>query len=112
MKNLTGFEDDVLGATPSSHLEGCYYSLTLILAGTTNWRAWALTSNISFLVLLIVIFILVSCDCWFQFHHRRVKNVDLAARLRINQLVEENWLQLLDLAKEVLDFRLEDGIHT
>ena len=112
MKNFTELEDDVLGESPSSHLEGCYCSLTLIPAGTTNWRAWALTSHISFLVLLIVVLILVSCDCWSQLHHRRVKNVDLAARLRINQLVEQNWLQLLDLAKEVLDCRLEDGIQS
>ena len=71
-----------------------------------------MTSNISFLLLLFLVLILVSCDCWFQFHHRRVKNVDLAARLRINQLVEENWQQLIDLAKEVLDCRLADGILT
>ena len=31
MKNLTELEDDILGATPSSHFEGCYYSLKLIL---------------------------------------------------------------------------------
>ena len=112
MKNFTELEEDVLGATLSSHLEEFHDSLTFIRAGTTNWRAWALTSNISFLVLLIVILILVSCDCWSQLHHRRVKNVDLAARLRINQLVEENWQQLIDLAKEVLDCRLADGILT
>ena len=69
-----------------------------------------MTSNILFLVLLILVLILVSCDCWSQLHHRRVKNVDLDARLRIKQLVEENWQRLLDLAKEVLDCRLEDGI--
>ena len=38
--------------------------------------------------------------------------MDLAARLRINQLVEQNWQQLLDLAKDVLDCRLADGIIT
>ena len=70
-----------------------------------------MTSTISFLVILILVLILVSCDCWPQFHHRRVKNVDLAARLKINQVVEQNWKQLLDLAKEVLDCRLEDGIQ-
>ena len=112
MKNFTELEDDVLGATPSSHLEGCYCSLTLILAGTTNWRAWTLTSHISFLVLLIVIFVLVSYDYWFQFHHRRVKNVDLDARTKINELVTENWERLLDLTKAVLDCRLADGILT
>ena len=70
-----------------------------------------MTSTISFLVLLVFVLILVSCDCWPEFHHRRVKNVDLAARLKINQVVEQNWKQLLDLAKEVLDCRLADGIQ-
>ena len=82
-----------------------------ILAGSLNWRAWTLTSTISFLVLLIVVFILVSFECWPQFHHRRVKNVDLNARRKINQLVEQNWQHLLDLAKEVIDCRLADGIQ-
>ena len=81
----------------------------LIDTGTLNWRAWALTSTISFLVLLVFVLILVSYNIWPQFHHRRVKNVDLAARLKINQVVDQNWKQLLHLAKEVLDCRLEDG---
>ena len=87
------------------------FDVVLIHAGTLDWRAWALTSTISFLVLLVLVLILVSCDCWSHLHHRRVKNVDLNARRRINQLVEENWLQLLALAKEVLDCRLADGIQ-
>ena len=70
-----------------------------------------MTSTISFLVVLVFVLILVSYDIWPHFHHRRVKNVDLAARLRINQLVEQNWQQLLDLVKEVLDCRLADGIQ-
>ena len=68
-------------------------------------------SNLYFLAVLIFVLLLVSYDIWPQFHHRRVKNVDLAARRKINQLVEQNWQQLLDLAKEVLDCRLEDGIQ-
>ena len=82
-----------------------------IRAGTTDWRSWALTSTISFLVILILVLILVSCECWPRYHHRRVKNVDLTARRRINQLVEQNWQQLLNFAKGVLDCRLEDGIQ-
>lgn len=35
--------------------------------------------------------------------------MDLNARLKINRVVEQNWKQLLDLAKEVLDCRLADG---
>ena len=37
--------------------------------------------------------------------------MDVAARLKINQLVIQNWRQLLDLAKEVIDCRLADGIQ-
>ena len=70
-----------------------------------------MTSTISFLVLLILVLILVSFDCWPRFHHRRVKNVDLGARLKINQVVEQNWHQLLDLARKVIDCRLDDGIQ-
>ena len=70
-----------------------------------------MTSTISFLVVLVLVLILVSYDIWPHFHHRRVKNVDLNARRRINQLVEQNWQQLLDLAKEVIDCRLADGIQ-
>ena len=69
-----------------------------------------MTSTISFLGILVLVLDLVSCDWWPRFHHRRVKNVDLDDRLKIDQLVEQNWKQLLDLAKEVLDCRLEDGI--
>ena len=71
-----------------------------------------MTSSISFLLLLVVVLLLVSLDFWPTFHHRRVKNVDLNARRKINQLVEENWQQLLKLAKEVIDGRLADGIIT
>ena len=102
-------EEDVFGESNSYDIEG-QLILLLIHKGTLDWRAWALTSTISFLVLLVFVLILVSCDCWPKFHHRRVKNVDLGARLKINQLVEENWQQLLDLAKEVIDCRLADGI--
>ena len=38
--------------------------------------------------------------------------MDLNARRKINQLVAENWQQLLDLAKVVIDCRLADGIFT
>ena len=71
-----------------------------------------MTSSISFLLLLVVVLLLVYFDYWPRFHHRRVKNVDLNARRKINQLVEENWQQLLDLAKAVIDGRLADGILT
>ena len=70
-----------------------------------------MTSSISFLVLLAFVLILVTCDWWPHYHHRRVKNVDVKARRRINKLVEENWQKLLTLVKEVIDCRLADGIY-
>ena len=69
----------------------------------------ALTSSVSFLLLLILIFILVTCGCWSELHHKKVKNVNLAARRKIDLLVSNNWDQLLEKAKRVLDFRLADG---
>ena len=71
----------------------------------------ALTSSVSFLLLLILIFILVTCSCWSELHHKKVKNVNLAARRKIDLLVKNNWDQLLEKAKRVLDCRLADGIH-
>ena len=81
------------------------------LKGTFDWRTLALTSSFSFLLLLIFIFILVSCGCWSELHHKKVKNVNLAARRKIDLLVSNNWDQLLEKAKRVLDCRLADGIH-
>ena len=69
----------------------------------------ALTSSVSFLLLLILIFILVTCGCWSELHHKKVKNVNLAARRKIDLLVKNNWDQLLEKAKRVLDCRLADG---
>ena len=80
-----------------------------ILKGTFDWRTLALTSSVSFLLLLILIFILVSCGCWSELHHKKVKNVNLAARRKIDLLVSNNWDQLLEKAKRVLDCRLADG---
>ena len=69
----------------------------------------ALTSSVSFLLLLILIFILVTHGCWSELHHKKVKNVNLAARRKIDLLVKNNWDQLLEKAKRVLDCRLADG---
>ena len=80
-----------------------------ILKGTFDWRTLALTSSVSFLLLLILIFILVTCGCWSELHHKKVKNVNLAARRKIDLLVKNNWDQLLEKAKRVLDCRLADG---
>ena len=79
------------------------------LEGTFDWRTLALTSSVSFLLLLILIFILVTCGCWSELHHKKVKNVNLAARRKIDLLVSNNWDQLLEKAKRVLDCRLADG---
>ena len=69
----------------------------------------ALTSSVMFLLLLIVIFILVTCSCWSELHHKKVKNVDLAASRKIDLLVKNNWKQLVEKTKRVLDCRLADG---
>ena len=82
-----------------------------ILKGTFDWRTLALTSSVSFLLLLILIFILVTHGCWSELHHKKVKNVDLAARRKIDLLVKNNWDQLLEKAKRVLDCRLADGMQ-
>ena len=68
-----------------------------------------MTSSFSYLFLLILIFILVTCGCWSELHHKKVKNVNLAARRKIDLLVKNNWDQLLEKAKRVLDCRLADG---
>ena len=83
--------------------------INVILIGTYDWRTLALTSSVSFLLLLILIFILVTCGCWSDLHHKKVKNVNLAARRKIDLLVKNNWDQLLEKAKRVLDCRMADG---
>ena len=83
--------------------------IDLILEGTFDWRTLALTSTVSFLLLLIFIFILVTRGCWSELHHKKVKNVNLAARRKIDLLVNNNWDQLLEKAKQVLDCRMADG---
>ena len=87
----------------------CPRIINTVLKGTFDWRTLALTSSVSFLLLLILIFILVTCGCWSELHHKKVKNVNLAARRKIDLLVKNNWDQLLEKAKRVLDCRLADG---
>ena len=89
----------------------CPRIINTVLKGTFDWRTLALTSSVSFLLLLILIFILVTCGCWSELHHKKVKNVNLAARRKIDLLVKNNWDQLLEKAKRVLDCRLADGMH-
>ena len=85
--------------------------INFVLKGTFDWRTLTLTSSVSFLLLLILIFILVTCGCWSELHHKKVKNVNLAARRKIDQLVSNNWDQLQEKAKQVLDCRLTDGMY-
>ena len=80
-----------------------------LLQGTFDWRTLTLTSSLSYLILLIFIMILVTCGCWSELHHKKVKNVNLAARRKIDLLVKNNWDQLLEKAKRVLDCRMADG---
>ena len=59
-----------------------------------------MTSSVSFLLLLIFIFNhMVTRGCWSELHHKKVKNVDLAARRKIDLLVKNNWGFLRETAK-------------
>ena len=75
-----------------------------------DWRVWALTSASVHLLILLVCFVLVYYDKWPSFHHRRVEKLSLGARIRIKQVVDEHWEELLDCAKNLIDARLEDGV--
>ena len=69
-----------------------------------------MTSASVHLLILLVCFVLVYCNCWPSFHHRKVENLSLGARIRIKQVVAEHWEELLDCAKNLIDARLEDGV--
>ena len=75
-----------------------------------NWRVWALTSASVHLLILLVCFVLVYCNCWPSFHHRKVEKLSLGARIQIKQVVAEHWDELLNCAKNLIDARLEDGV--
>ena len=79
------------------------------LSGTVNWRVWALTSTSVHLLILLVCFAFVYCDCWPTFHHRRMRSIRLGDRIKIKQVVAENWEELLTCAKDLIDAKLEDG---
>ena len=68
-----------------------------------------MTSTSVHLLVLLVCFALVCCDKWPSFHHRRIKSLNLGARIRIKQVVDESWEDLLNSAKDLLDARSEDG---
>ena len=61
------------------------------------------------LLILLVCFVLVKCDWWPSWHHRRIENLSLAARMEIKRVVEENWEELLKRTKDLIDATLEDG---
>ena len=81
----------------------------MLLSGTLDWRVWAFTSASVHLLILLVCFALVYYDKWPSFHHRRIEKLSLGARIRIKQVVDEHWGELLTCAKNLIDARLEDG---
>ena len=81
------------GKTDISLSKGFWYTSILVawpLSGTVDWRVWALTSTSVHLLILLVCFVLVCCDKWPSFHHRRIKSLNLGARIRIKQVVVEH----------------------
>ena len=74
-----------------------------------DWRVWALTSTSVHLLVLLVCFALAYCDKWPSFHHRKIKTLSLGTRIRIKQVVDESWDDLLNCAKDLIDAQLEDG---
>ena len=55
-----------------------------------DWKVWALTSTSVHLLILLVCFVLVYYDKWPSFHHRRIKSLNLGARIRIKKVVDEH----------------------
>ena len=68
-----------------------------------------MTSPAIHLLILLVCFFLVYCGRWPSLHHRRIESLSLGARIRIKQVVDESWDELLNGAKDLIDARLEDG---
>ena len=74
-----------------------------------DWRVWALSPLVAHLLILLVCLVLVKRGWWPSWHHRRIENLSLGARMEIKQVVEENWGELLKCTKDLIDARLEDG---
>ena len=78
-------------------------------SGTVNWKLWALASPSVHLLFLLVCVVLVYCDLWPSIHHKKIKKLSPGARRKIEQVVEQNWEELLACVKDLIDARLEDG---
>ena len=85
------------------------YVYIVSFSGTVYWRVWALSPLLAHLLILLVCLVLVKCGWWPSWHHRRIENLSLAARMQIKQVVEENWGELLKCTNDLIDARLEDG---
>ena len=78
-------------------------------SGTVNWKLWALASPSVHLLFLLVCVVLVYCDLWPSIHHKKIKKLSPGARRKIEQVVEQNWEELLACVKDLIHARLEDG---
>ena len=85
------------------------YVYIVSFSGTVYWRVWALSPLLAHLLILLVCFVLVKCGCWPSWHHWRIGNLSLRARMDIKRVVEENWEELLQCVKDLIDTKLEDG---
>ena len=85
------------------------YVYIVSFSGTVYWRVWALSPLLAHLLILLVCLVLVKCDWWPSFHHRKIRNLSLDARREITRVVEKNWGELLKCTKDLIDATLEDG---
>ena len=83
--------------------------LTSSFSGTVDWRSWTLTSSSVHLVFLVVCFVLAYYNLWPSWHHKKINNFSPAAQGLIRKVVNDNWGKLLDLTRDLIDARLEDG---
>ena len=80
--------------------------IDLILEGTFDWRTLALTSTVSFLLLLIFIFIMVTCAFWRQ--ERKLTETRWMWRKGWNGTRSHNFSQLMFKVKLIVTLKFHE----
>ena len=106
---MTSFRADIIGNKRCNVCFGKVTQLEFSSSGELDWRVLALTSPAVHLLILGVCFVLVYCDKWSSLHHRRIESLSRGTRMKIKQVVEESWEELLKCSKDLQDAKLEDG---